>query len=233
MKNTVNFKPIAYIHNDFKSKFGIPRQSGIAKDIVSTIVFEPEYRDINALRGIEEYSHLWLIWYFSENKQSTDKWSATVRPPRLGGNKRMGVFATRSPYRPNPIGLSCVKLCNIVKTEKCGTVLVVSGADLLDNTPIFDIKPYLSFSDSIPDAKCGFANDVANNNCKVTFSDDILSYFDESFIKEITQMLSNNPKPSYQNNPDRVYFCNYAKFEIKFIYNEKGIYVLSITDKIV
>ena len=160
-------KIIAKIKNDFKEKFGIPRQSGIARNMLSRIVFEPEYRVREALRGIEEYSHLWLIWEFSEAKR--EGWSPTVRPPRLGGNKRMGVFATRSPYRPNPIGLSSVKLVSVDESEGEGLVLTVSGADLLDGTPIYDIKPYLSFTDSHPDAVCGFADRVKEQRLSVNF----------------------------------------------------------------
>lgn len=229
MNNYINFKPIAYINNEFKSKFAIPRQSGIAKDLISTIVFEPEFRDDNSLRGLDGFSHLWLIWHFSENKKT--KWSATVRPPRLGGNIRMGVFATRSPYRPNPIGLSCVKLVDILKAENVGTVLVVSGADLLDKTPIFDIKPYLTFADSIPDAKCGFADEVLKNDVDVLFSDECLATIDSTMQKDIKQILSNNPKPSYHKNDQRIYVADFSDFEIKFKYSKNTIFVLSVTNK--
>ena len=160
-------KPIAKINSDFTTKFGIPRQSGLVKSQLSTIVFEPEYRDANALRGLEEYSHIWLIWGFSEVKM--EHWSPMVKPPRLGGNKRMGVFATRSPYRPNPIGLSCVKLVSIDKREGLGNVLTVSGADLMDGTPIYDIKPYLSFTDSHQDAENGFAGERLDYSLDVSF----------------------------------------------------------------
>lgn len=231
MKKSVDFQPIAYIYNEFKSKFAIPRQSGIAKDMISTIVFEPEYRDINALRGLEGYSHIWLIWHFSDNKKTS--WSPTVRPPRLGGNKRMGIFATRSPYRPNPVGLSCVKLVDIVKTENYGTVLKVSGADLLDKTPIFDIKPYLTFSDCVTDAKCGFADNTDITDIHVVFSDECLVNVDMHMQSNITQILSNNPKPSYQNDCNRIYSMNFGDSEIKFKYEDDCILVLSVTRNLV
>ena len=166
-------KIIAKIHNDFKEKFGIPRQSGLSGELTSRIVFEPEYRNPDALRGIDGYSHLWLIWQFSEAIR--DDWSPTVRPPRLGGNKRVGVFATRSPYRPNPIGLSSVRLEKIEVTESEGTVLIVSGADLLDGTPIYDVKPYIAYSDCHTDAVSGFADPVKEYALKVDFCKELLS----------------------------------------------------------
>jgi tRNA-Thr(GGU) m(6)t(6)A37 methyltransferase TsaA len=210
----MDLKVIAHIHNNFKEKFGIPRQSGISVADRSVIIFEKEYRDENALRGINGFSHLWLIWHFSQNSKTN--WSPTVRPPRLGGNTRMGVFATRSPYRPNPIGLSSVKLLGVHKTKEHGSVLEICGADLADGTPIFDIKPYLAFTDSHPDALCGFADDVLKNNIEVTFNDAVAKIFNTSQLEEIESILSQNPKPSYHNNPDRIYGMKYGGYEIKF-----------------
>lgn len=207
-------KIIAKIHNDFKEKFGIPRQSGLSGELLSRVVFEPEYRNPDALRGIEGFSHLWLIWQFSEAIR--EEWSPTVRPPRLGGNKRVGVFATRSPYRPNPIGLSSVKLECIEITENEGTVLIVSGADLLDGTPIYDIKPYIAYSDCHEDAVSGFADPVKNYHLKVVFCKDLLSYIDISKQKSLISILEQDPRPSYQNDPEREYGMRFAEYEIFF-----------------
>lgn len=207
-------KIIAKIHNDFKEKFGIPRQSGLSGELLSRVVFEPEYRNPDALRGIEGFSHLWLIWQFSEAIR--EEWSPTVRPPRLGGNKRVGVFATRSPYRPNPIGLSSVKLECIEITENEGTVLIVSGADLLDGTPIYDIKPYIAYSDCHEDAVSGFADPVKNYHLNVVFCKDLLSYIDISKQKSLISILEQDPRPSYQNDPEREYGMRFAEYEIFF-----------------
>ena len=210
-------KIVARIHNDFKEKFGIPRQSGLSGELRSKIVFEPEYRNPDALRGIDGYSHLWLIWQFSEAQR--DSWSPTVRPPRLGGNKRVGVFATRSPYRPNPIGLSSVRLEAIEATEAEGTVLIVSGADLLDGTPIYDIKPYLAYADSHPDAIGGFADPVRNYALTVDFCKDLLSKVHVSKQNALIEILSQDPRPSYQNDPKREYGMRFASYEIFFKVN--------------
>ncbi len=207
-------KIVAKIHNDFKEKFGIPRQSGLSGELLSRIVFEPEYRNPDALRGIEGYSHLWLIWQFSEAIR--EEWSPTVRPPRLGGNKRVGVFATRSPYRPNPIGLSSVRLEGIETTKDEGTVLIVSGADLLDGTPIYDIKPYLAYSDSHPDAIGGFADPVREYALKVDFCKELLSKVKVSKQKSLIQILEQDPRPSYQNDAEREYGMRFADYEIFF-----------------
>lgn len=207
-------KIIARIYNDFKEKFGIPRQSGILKNFKSKIVFEPEYRAREALRGIDGYSHLWLIWEFSEAKR--DSFSPTVRPPRLGGNKRMGVFATRSPFRPNPIGLSSVKLLEVRDTKDEGTVLIVSGADILDGTPIYDIKPYLSFTDSHPDAICGFADDVLEYSLEVEFPPELLRFVAKEKQDNLIRLLADDPRPSYIENEDRVYTFSFAEYEISF-----------------
>ena len=218
-------KIVARIHNDFKEKFGIPRQSGIASEFVSVIVFEPEYRVREALRGLEGFSHLWLIWNFS--KAERDTWSPTVRPPRLGGNKRMGVFATRSPFRPNPIGLSSVKLLEIKDTADCGTVLLVSGADLLDGTPIFDIKPYLAYTDSHPEATSGFAEEVMGHALKVSCPDRLLSLIKEEKRRGVITILENDPRPSYIDDPERVYTFDFADYEISFKVCENE---LTVTD---
>lgn len=221
-------KIIARIHNDFKEKFGIPRQSGLSGGLESRIVFEPEYRNPEALRGIEGYSHLWLIWEFSEAKRET--WSPTVRPPRLGGNKRVGVFATRSPYRPNPIGLSSVKLERMEQTRDEGTVLIVRGADLLDGTPIYDIKPYLAYSDSHPDAIGGFADPVRNYALKVDFCKELLSKVHISKQKALIEILEQDPRPSYQNDPQREYGMRFADYELFFKVDGDRLTVVRVED---
>lgn len=207
-------KIIAKIESDFKEKFGIPRQSGIADELTARIVFEPEYRVSEALRGLDGYSHLWLIWQFSEAVR--EDWSPTVRPPRLGGNKRMGVFATRSPYRPNPIGLSSVKLLSIEHTKDEGDVLIVSGADLLDGTPIYDIKPYLPFTDSHPEAMAGFSEPVREYALNVDFCKELLSKIDVSKQNSLIKILEHDPRPSYQNDPEREYGMRFSDYEIFF-----------------
>lgn len=217
-------KVIAKIKTDFPEKFGIPRQSGLT-DSLATIIFEPEYRNDEALRGIEGFSHLWLIWEFSEAKR--DSWSPTVRPPRLGGNKRMGVFATRSPFRPNPIGLSSVKLIGLEKSKQ-GTVLIVSGADLLDGTPIYDIKPYLPFTDSHPDALGGFADEKKNYSLKVECEEKLLSVIPNKKIKPLTDILSGDPRPQYIDDSERIYGMKYGEFEIKFTVDADILTVKSI-----
>ena len=206
-------KIIAKIYNDYTGKFGIPRQSGIADKVISKIVFEKEFRDVSAIKGIDEFSHLWLIWNFSESQR--DGFSPTVRPPRLGGNTRMGVFATRSPYRPNPLGLSSVKL---IKTEISGDgpVLYVSGADLLNGTPIYDIKPYIPYSDCHTDAVGGFAEEKKDYKLKVIYSDEILNKFPKEKRETLITILENDPRPSYQKDKERLYGFSFAGFEIKF-----------------
>ena len=225
MKNEL--KVIARIETDYKTKFGIPRQSGLV-DLEALIVFEPEYRNDDALRGIEEFSHLWLIWNFSLAER--DEWSPTVRPPRLGGNKRMGVFATRSPFRPNPIGLSSVKLLGTVKTEK-GLCLRVSGADLMNGTPIYDIKPYLPYTDSHPDAVGGFADQKLNDNLKVNFPNELLMLIPEKKKSALLELLSEDPRPHYISDNDRVYGFEFADFEIKFKVENNVLIVLEVAKK--
>ena len=221
-------KIIAKIHNDFKEKFGIPRQSGLSGELLSRIVFEPEYRNPDALRGIDGYSHLWLIWEFSESVR--EDWSPTVRPPRLGGNKRVGVFATRSPFRPNPIGLSSVKLEAIEQTKNEGTVLVVSGADLLDGTPIYDIKPYIAYSDSHPNAVSGFAEEVQNYRLNVVFCKELLSKVRESKQNSLIKVLEQDPRPSYQNDPEREYGMRFSDYEIFFKVTDETLTVTQVKD---
>ncbi len=217
-------KIIARIESDFPTKFGIPRQSGLT-DSEAIIVFEEEYRVEDALRGIEGYSHLWLIWEFSEAKDKA--WSPTVRPPRLGGNKRMGVFATRSPYRPNPIGLSSVRLLGMEKTSR-GTVLRVSGADLMDGTPIYDIKPYLPFTDCHNDAAGGFADENKDRSLKVECPENLLRTIPESKRQVLHDLLSQDPRPQYIKDDTRVFGFPYSGFEIKFTVHNGILSVISI-----
>ncbi|MBQ2784899.1 MAG: tRNA (N6-threonylcarbamoyladenosine(37)-N6)-methyltransferase TrmO [Oscillospiraceae bacterium] len=210
----IEIQPIARMKSDFPTKFGIPRQSGLVEELRSTIIFEPEFRNPDTLRGIEGYSHLWLIWQFSEAVR-TD-WSPTVRPPRLGGNIRMGVFATRSPFRPNSLGLSCVRLLGVEQTESHGTVLHVGGGDLMDGTPIFDIKPYIPYSDSIPDALGGFTDAAKDFLLEVRFPDDLLQNLPVNKRDAAIAVLSHDPRPSYQKDSDRIYGLSFAGFDIRF-----------------
>ena len=220
----MNLKVIAYARNGHTDKFGIPRQSRDESPILTRIVFEPEYNVAEALRGIDGYSHLWLIWGFSEvqsgKAQNGEEWSPTVRPPRLGGNKRMGVFATRSPFRPNPIGLSSVRLIEVKNGE-----LIVSGADVLDGTPIYDIKPYLSFSDSHPEAKNGFAEETKDRELEVDWS--LVGNVDGKKA-EMEYILRQDPRPGYQNDPEREYKMDYAGFRVTFKVSAKTVIVLKI-----
>ena len=219
-------KIIARIYTEFDEKFGIPRQSGIVKETVGRIVFEPEYRNPEALRGIEGYSHLWLIWQFSEAVR--DEWSPTVRPPRLGGNKRMGVFATRAPYRPNPIGLSSVKLISVEKTEDEGTVLIVGGADLLSGTPIYDVKPYLAYTDSHPDAIGGFADQVMEYKIEVEILSDARKKLTDTEVEKLVAILEQDPRPSYKAEDERSYGMKYEGKEITFKYENGKLLVTNI-----
>ena len=207
-------RPIAHMRSDFAGKFGIPRQAGVVEELESYVVFEPEYRKAEALRGIEGFSHLWLIWQFSENLRRD--WSPTVRPPRLGGNTRMGVFATRSPFRPNPIALSCVKLEAIEQTADRGTVLRVRGADLMDGTPILDIKPYIPYADSHPEALGGFAAAPAGETLEVIIPPDLLERVPEDRREALRGVLAQDPRPHYQEDPERVYGFGFAGMEVKF-----------------
>lgn len=211
-------KPVAHIHTDFDTKFGVPRQSGLSPNSVGRIVFTPEYRNVDALRGLDGYSYIWLLWDFSEAHRKEGTWSPTVRPPRLGGNTRMGVWATRSPFRPNPIGLSSVRLERIDWHSPEGPVLVVSGADLMNGTPIFDIKPYLPFTDSHPDARGGFAEEKNREIAplEVEIPDDIMHIFTLRQQEALREVLSQDPRPHYQNDPSRIYTMEFAGKEIRF-----------------
>ena len=221
-------KIIAKIRTDFKEKFGIPRQSGRVP-LRARIVFEPKYRNPDALRGIEGYSHLWLLWHFSEAKEA-GAFRPTVRPPRLGGNVRMGVFATRSPYRPSPIGLSSVRLVGIEETESEGLALVVEGADLLDGTPIFDIKPYLPTADLHLDAKGGFADEVKDYRLSVECSQELLSRIPEKKREGLLALLADDPRPAYQSEPERVYGLAFSSYEIKFTVSDGVLTVQNIIE---
>lgn len=221
---------IARMKSDFPTKFGIPRQSGLVDELRSTIIFEPEYRNPDALRGIEGYSHLWLIWQFSQAVRQG--WSPTVRPPRLGGNTRMGVFATRSPYRPNSLGLSCVRLLAVEDTKEFGTVLHVGGADLMDGTPIFDIKPYIPYGDAHPDAIGGFSDQAGDFLLDVVIPDDLLNQVPSNKQQALLGVLSHDPRPSYQRDPERIYGLSFAEYNIRFQVRENVLSVLAIQTEV-
>ena len=218
---------IARMKSDFPTKFGIPRQSGLVEELRSTIVFEPDFRNPDALRGIEGYSHLWLIWQFSEAVRKD--WSPTVRPPRLGGNTRMGVFATRSPFRPNSLGLSCVRLLEVEQATNFGTVLHVGGADLMDGTPIFDIKPYIAYGDAHPEALGGFTDHAGDFLLHVTFPDNLLNRIPHDKRQALLGVLSHDPRPSYQRDPVRVYGLTFAGCNIRFTVNDDTLTVTEVT----
>ena len=207
-------KIIGHIHTDFSSKFGIPRQSGLVPELKGIITFEPEFRNPQAFRGLEEFSHIWILWKFSKSEK--EHWSATVKPPRLGGKKRMGVFATRSPYRPNDIGLSSVKLEKISFDEKLGPMLYVAGADLLDGTPIYDIKPYIAYTDSHPDAAEGFAGTVKKKELQVDFPEELLEKLPKEKRDAILGVLSQDPRPAYDTDETRLYGVEFAGFDVRF-----------------
>ena len=236
--NTVELQIIAHAHNGFADKFGIPRQPQSLSHIETRIVFTPPFRVREALRGIEGFSHLWLIWGFSANAEKGNvssagdtfsrSWSPTVRPPRLGGNKRMGVFATRSPFRPNPIGLSSVRLLRVEENDGEGMVLVVAGADLMDGTPIYDIKPYLSYSDAHPEACNGFAEETKNYRLQVIWSNDALQQISDSHRAALEEILSQDPRPAYQHNPLREYKLDYDGMRVMFSVEEATLFVRSI-----
>lgn len=218
-------RPIAYIHNDLKTKFGVPRQSGLANSLLSEIVFEPEFRVSDALRGITDFSHVWLIWSFSEARR--DGWSPTVRPPRLGGNERVGVFATRSPYRPNSLALSCVKLVRVEHREGLGDILIVSGADLMNGTPIYDIKPYLPYADSIEDAIGGFAPD-GGKTLEIVDESGAVNKLPKEKRAALTELLARDPRPQYHDDKERVYGMEYGDYEIKFRVDGEKLFVISV-----
>ncbi|MBP3542408.1 MAG: tRNA (N6-threonylcarbamoyladenosine(37)-N6)-methyltransferase TrmO [Clostridia bacterium] len=222
----MHIQPIAHMESDFPTKFGIPRQSGITSDLLSRIVFEKEYRQPEAFRGIEAFTHLWIIWGFSEAKR--DGWSATVRPPRLGGNVRMGVFATRSPFRPNPLGLSSVQLVKVEEDDKNGLSLVVAGADLMDGTPIYDIKPYIPYTDSHPEASGGFSDDVRADRLEVSFPEELLQKVPAEKQDALQSILRHDPRPHYHSDPDRQYGFFFAGLEIKFRVEDTLLTVTSV-----
>ena len=222
----VKIQMIARMHSDFATKFGIPRQSGLVEQLRSTIVFEPEYRNADALRGMEGFSHLWLIWQFSEAVRSD--WSPTVRPPRLGGNVRMGVFATRSPFRPNHLGLSCVRFLGLEETKEFGTVIHVGGADLMDGTPIFDIKPYVPYADCKPEALNGFTGGTEGTLLEVEFPTPLLDILPQDKQQAAIGILAHDPRPSYQKDGNRVYGVNFAGFDIRFSVKDRLLTVVDV-----
>lgn len=223
----MEIKPIAHIYTDFPEKFGIPRQSGLAKSLRGRIVFEPEYRNPDALRGLDGFSHIWLIWEFSANR-TTSLWQPVVRPPRLGGNSFMGVFATRSPFRPNPLGLSCVKVDSIELSTPDGPVINVLGADLMDGTPIYDIKPYIRYADSRPEAVCGYVDALEERSLKVVFPSELSDRIaDKTIIPSLMETLRLDPRPSYHNDPERVYGLSFSGYNVRFKVVEA---VLTVTD---
>lgn len=224
--NDIHIKPIARIKTDFSSKFGVPRQSGLVPELTAKILFEPEFRIAEAVRGLEDFSHIWLIWQFSEAVRTG--WSPTVRPPRLGGNRRMGVFATRSPFRPNNLALSCVRLEHIEAHGENGPVLHVSGADLMDGTPIFDIKPYIPYADCHPEASGGFAATPPQRRLCVEIPPEEAAKMPQDKLNALVGVLESDPRPSYQNTPDRIYGFEFAGKEIKFTVNGEALRVLSI-----
>jgi len=226
MSDTVSMQIIARIRSEFPEKFGIPRQAGLVDALKATIVFEPEYRKPEAFRGLEGYSHIWILWQFSEAVRKD--WSPTVRPPRLGGNTRMGVFATRSPFRPNAIGLSSVKLDSIEIDPELGPVLHVSGADLMDGTPIFDVKPYLAYTDSHPDALGGFALQQKEGVLRVEFPAELMEKVPEARREGLTAVLAQDPRPAYQNVPDRVYGMSFGGVEVKFTVKDDLLTVTAV-----
>ena len=220
---------IAHIESQFHTKFGIPRQSGLVEELEADVVFEPQFRDLNALRGLEGFSHIWLIWDFSEVRDKG--WTPTVRPPRLGGNRRLGVFATRSPFRPNPIGLSCVRLAGIDPHTERGPVLRVRGADLMDGTPIYDIKPYLPFADSHPDATGGFTAQTQGYSLTVDFPADLLVQIPLPLRDGLLGTLAHDPRPSYQNDPERIYYLEFSEFEIGFRVSGSALTVCQVSPR--
>lgn len=229
-----NFKVVAKIKSDFPDKFGIPRQSGLLKKMKSSIVFEPEFRVADALRGLEGFSHLWILWIFSENvrpdEKGNNRWSPTVRPPRLGGNKRLGVFATRSSFRPNPVAMSCVKIEEVHLDGPEGPEIIVSGADLMDGTPIVDIKPYLPYADSVPDALGGFAEAVRKRQVQVEFPEALqrATALSAEKLETLTEILAQDPRHAYQNDPERVYGFKFAGFDVKFKVQDEVLTVIDL-----
>jgi len=225
MENRYALRPVARMKSDFPEKFGIPRQAGIVRELESLVVFEPEFRNPEALRGIEGFTHLWLIWQFSESV--TERFSPTVRPPRLGGNRRVGVFATRSPFRPNALGLSCVELTRVETRPGLGPVLVVRGADLMDGTPIYDVKPYIPYADCHPEASGGFAPD-SGEKLRVEIPETLLNRVPPEKREALRGVLANDPRPRYQNDPERVYAMDFASLTVRFSVENGILYVKEI-----
>lgn len=222
-------EPVAHIRTEFPEKFGIPRQSSLAGSLRGRIVFEPSYRNTEALRGLEGFSHIWLIWEFSANRREEGKWQPTVRPPRLGGNIHMGVFATRSPFRPNSLGLSCVELEGIEHDPVDGPVIFVRGADLMDGTPIYDIKPYIRYSDSRPDAVCGYVDELREPSLDVIIPDKLAERIgEEQLLRSLTEVLKLDPRPSYHDDPERVYGLSFAGYNVKFTVSDPVLNVIDI-----
>ena len=221
----MELRPIARVRTDFGSKFGVPRQSGLVPELTAVLEFEPEFRSPEAVRGLEAYSHIWLIWQFSENADRG--WSPTVRPPRLGGNKRVGVFASRSPFRPNPLGLSCVRLLEVKLDQERGPILLLGGADLVDGTPVYDIKPYVPYADSYPDAAGGFTDEVAWKPLEVDFPPELLERVPEEKRAALRGVLAMDPRPAYQEDPERIYGFAFAGLELRFSVAEGRLRVLS------
>ncbi len=224
--NAVSMKPIAAIETEFPEKFGVPRQSGVVPTLKGRIVFDPAVRSAEIVRGLEGYSHLWLLWLFSENRHA--EWSPTVRPPRLGGNQRMGVFATRSPYRPNPIGLSAVKLEKIELEAPDGPALIVSGADMVNGTPILDIKPYLPYADCLPDATGGFTDSTAFSHLEVTAAPGVLEALPKEIADRLSALLAQDPRPHYHHDPERLYGLSFAGYDVRFRVEGSTATVLSV-----
>jgi tRNA-Thr(GGU) m(6)t(6)A37 methyltransferase TsaA len=222
----MELRPIAFVHTDFAGKFGIPRQSGLVPELTAVLEFLPEFRSPEAVRGLEAYSHLWLIWEFSAN--AGKGWSPTVRPPRLGGNRRVGVFASRSPFRPNPLGLSCVRLLEVRLDDPNGPLLLLGGADLMDGTPVYDVKPYVPYADSHPDASGGFTDDFDWQPLEVECPEDLLERFPAEKRRALLGVLAQDPRPAYQEDPDRVYGFPFGGFEVRFAVREGKLRVMEL-----
>ena len=225
----MTIEPIAYIKTDFPEKFGVPRQSGLAENLTGRIVFEPEYRNIEALRGLDGFTHIWLIWEFSANRKAAGEWQPTVRPPRLGGNQHMGVFATRSPFRPNPLGLSCVELDRIDLDTPEGPVIVVKGADLMDGTPIYDIKPYIKYADSRPEAACGYVDSLEESCLDVVIPESIAAQInDKAKFQALVETLKLDPRPSYHNDPARIYGLSFSGYNVRFTVSDTVLTIIDV-----
>lgn len=225
----MTIEPIAYIRTDFPEKFGVPRQSGLAESLTGRIVFEPAYRNVEALRGLEGFSHLWLIWEFSANRKTAGEWQPTVRPPRLGGNRHMGVFATRSPFRPNPLGLSCVEFEAIDYNAADGPVIIVKGADLMDGTPIYDIKPYIRYADSRPEAVCGYVDSLDESQLEVVIPESVEAQInDKAKFQALVETLKLDPRPSYHNDPSRIYGLSFSGYNVRFTVSDTVLTVIDI-----